>query len=167
MICVLKEEHTWHEYETCSPLLDAHTYVSFAHPERYVSAKLPTIAEGDSGDQTELAPSNTDDVSDNTSKGDTDTEAPNMSKDDNGPDASDNASEGDIDETYPETGNMPMKLWMDVMLVDSLNGGRVTCVPAPVRLLLLSLSFGLDSLSLSLDDRSPSLWAMSLSLWSM
>lgn len=42
-------------------------------------------------------------------------------------------SEGDVDEQYEEEGDLPISLWMDVLIAESIRNGRVECVPAPVR----------------------------------
>lgn len=41
--------------------------------------------------------------------------------------------ESDVDEEYHEEGNLPMSLWMNVMLADSIRNDQVNCIPAPVR----------------------------------
>jgi len=93
------------------PLLDKYAYVSFEHPEHFRDLK--------SGAQQSPATTSRP-VSDEDRGHDND-------------DEDDGSSEGDVDETYEETGNIPVSLWMDVLLAESIRNDLIDCVPAVVR----------------------------------
>lgn len=92
--------------------------MSFAHPEHFRDSATST-----KNDPTGTASSETKEVDDKAAEDD-----------------EDGASEGDVDEQYEEEGNLPMGLWMDLLLAESIRNGRVECVPAPVRPLCLCLA---------------------------
>jgi len=105
------EEYTWHDHSIWKPLLDKYAYVSFEHPEHFLGLKSEQ-GGAQEGPATVSQP---------------------MSDEDRGyddDDKDDESSEGDVDEIYEETGNIPMSLWMDVLLAESIRNDLIDCVPA-------------------------------------
>lgn len=108
---------------SCAPLLDKYTYASFSYPSHSLRP-IPTatttsfdVNSADTSQPKQLPPSSSEQTQEEL-------------KAENGDD--DNTSEGDVDEVYEQSDALPVKIWMEVLLAESINNGRVECVPAPV-----------------------------------
>ena len=122
-LLVLQEEYTWHDHSIWKPLLDKYAYVSFEHPEHFRDSK------SEQGGAQEGPATISQPVSDE-----------NRGYDDD--DKYDGSSEGDVDEIYEETGNIPMSLWTEVLLAESIRNDLINCVPAVVSHLFVARVLG-------------------------
>jgi len=87
-------------------------HVSFEHPEHFRDLKS---------------------VQGGAQQGPATTSQPDEDRGHDNDDEDDGSSEGDVDETYEETGTIPVSLWMDVLLAESIRNDLIDCVPAVVR----------------------------------
>ncbi|KAF8307223.1 hypothetical protein DL93DRAFT_2143355 [Clavulina sp. PMI_390] len=132
------EDYTWHDYDSCKPLLDANRYASFAHPEHSQPVESANgkpaieVAKSMAGLALKESDQNPDPTAGEASAQAAPETSPESSLSNEVDQGEDSDNEDNNDEEYKEQGTIPVPAWMDVLLVESIKDGRVSCVPAPM-----------------------------------